>query len=76
MQKLVIYSYFWENYSISLQKSPLSKILPDMISYNNRPMSRPVHDPLRPHDPLPKIWGSRPPTPRIDAPEDVNENDS
>src|SRR6218665_192147 len=33
-----------------------------MISYNN--MSRPVHDPLRPHDPLPKIWWSRPPTPQ------------
>jgi len=27
-QKLVIYSYFWANYSISLQKSPLSNILP------------------------------------------------
>src|SRR6218665_2490913 len=28
-----------------------------MISYNN--ISRPVHDPV------PKIWGSKPPTPRI-----------
>jgi len=28
MQKLVIYSYFWANYSISLQNSPLSNILP------------------------------------------------
>ena len=27
-QKLLIYSYFWANYSISLQKSPLSNILP------------------------------------------------
>jgi len=27
-KKLVIYSYFWANYSISLQKSPLSNILP------------------------------------------------
>src|SRR6218665_34014 len=27
-KKLDIYSYFWENYSISRQKSPLSKILP------------------------------------------------
>src|SRR6218665_3977969 len=27
-QKLVIYSYFWANYSISLQKYPLSNILP------------------------------------------------
>jgi len=27
-QKLAIYSYFWANYSISLQKSPLSNILP------------------------------------------------
>ena len=44
-----------------------------MIRYNN--ISRPVHDPtnplrptLRPSTtPLPKIWGSRPPTPRIDA---------
>ena len=26
--KLAIYSYFWANYSISLQKSPLSNILP------------------------------------------------
>src|SRR6218665_3972023 len=34
-----------------------------MKSYNN--ISRPVHDP---HDPLPKIWGRNPQTPRIDAP--------
>src|SRR6218665_3363880 len=27
-QKLAIYSYFWANYYISLQKSPLSNILP------------------------------------------------
>src|SRR6218665_3731955 len=27
-QKLAIYSYFWATYSISLQKSPLSNILP------------------------------------------------
>jgi len=27
-QKLAIDSYFWANYSISLQKSPLSNILP------------------------------------------------
>src|SRR6218665_2619398 len=27
-QKLDIYSYFWANYSISRQKSPLSKIFP------------------------------------------------
>jgi len=27
-QKLLIYSYFWANYYISLQKSPLSNILP------------------------------------------------
>jgi len=27
-QKLAIYSYFWANYSISLQKSPPSNILP------------------------------------------------
>ena len=27
-QKLVICSYFWANYSTSLQKSPLSNILP------------------------------------------------
>jgi|SRR6218665_3439752 len=27
-QKLAIYSYFWANYCISLQKSPLSNILP------------------------------------------------
>src|SRR6218665_3154355 len=27
-QKLLIYSYFWANYSISLQKSSLSNILP------------------------------------------------
>src|SRR6218665_1762578 len=26
-QKLAIYSFFWANYSISLQKSPLSNIL-------------------------------------------------
>src|SRR6218665_147639 len=44
-----------------------------MITYNN--ISRPVHDPhdpLRPHDSLPKIWGSRPPTPRIYASEDLH----
>src|SRR6218665_621588 len=59
----LIYSYFWPNYSISLQKSPLSNILPvHMTRYNN--ILRPVHDPLTtPHDPLPKIWGSRPPNP-------------
>src|SRR6218665_533036 len=33
-----------------------------MISYNNT--SRPPNDPLRPHDPLPKIWGARPPNPQ------------
>src|SRR6218665_3980327 len=27
-QKLLIYSYFWANYSISLQKSPLSNTFP------------------------------------------------
>src|SRR6218665_3813764 len=27
-QKLVIYNYFWANYSISLKKSPLLNILP------------------------------------------------
>jgi len=27
-QKLLIYSYFWPDYSISLQKSPISNILP------------------------------------------------
>src|SRR6218665_2653150 len=27
-QKFLIYSYFWANYSISLQKSPLLNILP------------------------------------------------
>ena len=27
-QKLAIYSYFWPDYSISLQKSPLSNMLP------------------------------------------------
>src|SRR6218665_1456795 len=27
-KQLSIYSYFWANYSISLQKSPLSNILP------------------------------------------------
>jgi len=42
-QKLLIYSNFWANYSTSLQKSPLSNILPvhDIIS-------RPVHDTPRP----------------------------
>jgi len=28
VKKLAIYSYFWANYFISLQKSPLSNILP------------------------------------------------
>jgi len=61
-QKLAIYSNFWESYSTSLQKSSLSKTYTSciiMIRYNN--ISPPVHDP---HDPLPKIWGSRPSTPR------------
>ena len=65
-QKLLIYSYFWANYFISLQKSPLSNILPVHNKYNN--ISRPVHDP---HDPLrpthylcPKSWGRDPPTPK------------
>jgi len=38
-QKLLIYSYFWTIFSISLQKSPLSNIL----------ISRPVHDPSCEH---------------------------
>jgi len=33
----------------------------------------PSTTPCGPHDPLPKIWGLRPPTPRIDAHEDVND---
>src|SRR6218665_3766518 len=42
-----------------------------MIRYNN--ISRPVHDSndppaTLPSTPLPKIWGSRPSAPRIDAP--------
>src|SRR6218665_681198 len=41
-QKLVIYSYFWKNYSISLQQSPLSKYFLYMIRYN---ILRPSHDP-------------------------------
>src|SRR6218665_1015723 len=57
--KLAICSYFWANYSISLQKSPLSNIL-YIVRYNN--ILPPVHDP---HDPLPKIWEGRdPPTPQ------------
>jgi len=62
-QKLLIYCYFWANYSISLQKSPLSNILPVgyMTRYNNIP--RPVHDPCDPRNPLPKIWGSQLPNP-------------
>src|SRR6218665_3041096 len=73
MQKLAIYSYFWVNYSIYLQKSSLSNILPVgyMIRYNILP---PVNDltismrpPATPHDPLPKIWGSQPPS--VDASE-------
>ena len=71
-QKLVIYSYFWTNYSISLQKSPLSNIEYFLytIRYNN--ISRPVPDP---HGPLPKIWGvATPNPPRIDAP-DVRRGD-
>ena len=39
-QNLPIYSYFWASYSISLQKSPLSNILP---AHDN--ISWPVHDP-------------------------------
>ena len=51
MQKLLIDSYFWANYSISLQKSPPSNILP--VGYMTILISRPVHDPLRPScDPL------------------------
>ena len=60
-QKLLTYSYFWANYSISLHKSPLSNILPVayMIRYNN--ISRPVHDLPRPSCPK-SGEGSRPPT--------------
>jgi len=65
-QKLANYSNFWANYSISLQRSPLSNILPVHDRYNN--ISRPVNDPpemplATPTSPLPKIWGFRPPTP-------------
>ena len=38
-----------------------------MIRYN---ISRSVNDPLRPHDPLPKMWGFAIPKPlRVDAPD-------
>src|SRR6218665_1808272 len=77
-KKLVIYSYFWPNYCISLQKSPLSNILPvqcvhDKIYQYFTTRPRPPRPPpailLRPPTtPLPKIWGvTAPQTPRIDA---------
>jgi len=53
-EKLAIYSYFWANYSMSLQSHHFRTYFLYMIRYNN--ISRPVHDP---HDPsLPKIWGN------------------
>src|SRR6218665_437186 len=67
--KLVIYSYFWPNYSISLQRSLLSNILPvhDQIIIIFHDPPRP-HDSRATHDPQPQIWGFvTPPTPRIDA---------
>src|SRR6218665_339199 len=57
-QKLLIYSYFWANYSTSLQKSLLSNILPvhDKIIIAYYFTSRPD-----PHDPPAtsslKSWG-------------------
>jgi len=65
-QKLAIYSYFWVNYSISLQKSPLWNIyFLYMIRYNN--ILPPVNDPCDPHDPSYQNLGVATPTPRIDA---------
>src|SRR6218665_846017 len=68
-QKLAIYSYFWANYSISLQKSPLSNILPVhdkihciIIFYD--PFTTPMTSTTTPAQNL----GCRDPrTPRIDA---------
>src|SRR6218665_3088164 len=67
-QKLAIYSYFWANYSISLQKSPLSNILPDS----------PVHDIIIFYDPsttpCSKSGGRDPQPPRIDAYESTESS--
>src|SRR6218665_441198 len=50
---------FWANYSISLEKSPLSNLTSGdflyMIRYNN--VSRPSTTPCDPHDPSPKSGG-------------------
>src|SRR6218665_2809238 len=66
-QKLLIYSDFWANYSISFQKSPLSNILPvhdNIMLIFHDPSTTPLLPPATPYTPLPKIGGSRPPTPQ------------
>ena len=65
-QKWAIYSYFEANYSISLQKSPLSNIhvLPvhdKIIIIFHNPFTTPTTSPSTPTTPLPKFC-------RIDAP--------
>src|SRR6218665_560610 len=58
--KFAIYSYSWANYSISLQKSPLSNTRTahdnEITRKNN------ISGPPRPQ---PKIWGWRPQTPGL-----------
>src|SRR6218665_2995263 len=64
-QKLLISSYFWVNYSIYLQKSPLSNILPVHDTIYHDPSTAPLHA-------IPscqKSGASQPPIhPKIDAP--------
>ena len=62
MQKLAIYSYFWANYSISLQKSPLLNIVPVHDKIKLKIII--FHDPSMTSLQLPaQNLGSRPPKP-------------
>src|SRR6218665_2992783 len=74
-----IYSYLWSSYSISLQKQPLSNILPNPSTTPPTPCHPPcaphathLRPSLRsPHDPCPK-YGDRDPQPPGLTPLDSN----
>ena len=69
--KLAIYSYFWAYYYISIQKSPLSNILPvhdTIIIIFHDPSTTPMTPCDPPHDlHSPNSGGPTPPSPQIDA---------
>src|SRR6218665_998721 len=68
LQNLLFRAKFCANYSISLEKSPLSNILPahDIRYEDGDNVSRLVHDPpVTPTTPSPKIWGRDPNPPGL-----------